>query len=185
MRFLCALAGSVKIALLISLDDQWENLTIEFEFGFYPFILCTGDGGFCRPEHHFRLLANLLGGKHPNGAEFDLLHLDDRMPLIVLDGIVTNHVLVYKILQLQQGSSFMPADITKVVRTRATQGHGTRILVLLHVNLVERAVIVVFDPKAYSTEKIVVFNEFNISYRMDFFSTTDDFIRSVVVNEFQ
>jgi hypothetical protein len=52
-------------------------------------------------------------------------------------------------------------------------------------NLVERAVIVVFDPEAYSTKKIVVFNEFNISYRMYFFPTTDDFVRSVVVNEFQ
>jgi hypothetical protein len=79
----------------------------------------------------------------------------------------------------------MPADITKVVRTRATQCHGARILVLLHMNLVECAVIVIFDPKTYRTEKIVVFNEFNISYRMYLFSSTDDFVRSVVVNEFQ
>jgi hypothetical protein len=185
MCFLCAFAGSIKITFLISLDDQWENLTIEFELGFYPFIFCADDVGFCGPEHDFRFLANLLCSQHPNGAELDLLHLDDRMPLIVLDGIVTNHVLVYKILQLQQGSSFMPADITKVIRTGTTQCHGTRILVFLDMNLVERAVIVVFDPEAYSTKKIVVFNEFNISYRVYFFSAADDFVRSVVVNEFQ
>jgi hypothetical protein len=185
MCFLSTLAGSIKIALLISLDDHGENLAIEFELGFHPFILCADDGGFCCPEHDLRLLANVLGGEHPNGAEFDLLHLDDRMPLVVPDGIVTDHVLVNKILQLQQGGSFMSADIAKVVRTRAAQCHGTRIPVFLYMHLVESAVIVVFDPKTYSTEKIVVFNEFNVSYRMNLFSTTDDFVRSVVVNEFQ
>ena len=47
MCFLSTLAGSIKIALLISLDDHGENLAIEFELGFHPFILCADDGGFC------------------------------------------------------------------------------------------------------------------------------------------
>jgi hypothetical protein len=52
-------------------------------------------------------------------------------------------------------------------------------------HLVKSAVVVILDPKAYGAQQVIVLNEFNVSYRMDFFPTTDDFIRSVVVNEFQ
>ena len=107
------------------------------------------------------------------------------MPLVVLDGAVANHVLVHQILQLQECCRLMPADITQVIGARTAQSHGSRIFVFLYINFVKRAVIVILHPKTYGAQQVVVLNEFNVSYRMDFFPTTDDFIRSVVVNEFQ
>ena len=122
MRFFRAFAGSIKILFFVPLNHKWKLFAIEFKQSLYPFFPGTVYCSLLLTQHYFSLFCNFRRCQHPDGAQVNLLHLDNRMFLIVPDGVVTNHIPVNHILQVKQGCSFMPADVSQVIRTSATQG---------------------------------------------------------------
>jgi hypothetical protein len=52
-------------------------------------------------------------------------------------------------------------------------------------HFVKSAVIVILHPKADGTHEFIAFNEFNITDGMYLLSPANDFVGSVVVNEFE
>ena len=147
MRFLRAFAGSIKILFFVPLYHEWKLFAVEFKQSLYPFFSRTVYGSLLLTQHYFSLFCYFRRCQHPDGAQINLLHLDDRMFLIVPDGIVTNHIPVNHILQVKKCCCFMPADVSQVIRTGATQGQGTGIPVFLNMHLVKGVVVIVFYPE--------------------------------------
>ena len=78
----------------------------------------------------------------------------------------------------------MTADIPKVVWTGAAERNMLRIIYLLNIYFVKSRIAVIFYTKYSGAKKVVVFNQFNKTNRMNFFSTTDHFISSMGINVF-
>jgi hypothetical protein len=107
------------------------------------------------------------------------------MFLVVPDGIITNHIPVNHILQVKQGCSFMPADVSQVIRTSAPQGQGPGILVFLNIHLVKGVVVIVFNPETNGIYEFIVLYKFNITDGMYLLTTTDYFICAIVINKLE
>ena len=78
----------------------------------------------------------------------------------------------------------MTADITQVVGATAANRQSFGIVVLLYVDTVIRTVRIVFYTEHGSVHQVVVFSKLHIARAMDFFSSTDNFIRAGVINVF-
>jgi hypothetical protein len=125
-----------------------------------------------------------MGGKHLNHLQIDMLHFHHGMALVVFDGIATEHVLVYQVLQLKQGSRFMTADFTQVIRAGAAQGHGPGVVVLQDMHLIIRTVGIVFHAEQDGVHQRIVFRHFNLMPEVDFFRPLHHFFGSGIVYMF-
>ena len=105
------------------------------------------------------------------------------MPLVVPDIGITQHVLIDHVLQADERSRFMPANVAEVIGAGTPDGHRFGIGVFLDVNLVEDAVIIVLYPEHHTAHELIVLHHLHVSEALDLFSTPDHFIGAVVVNE--
>jgi hypothetical protein len=106
------------------------------------------------------------------------------MFLVVCQGFFAQDIFIYQFLELKECGGFVSADVTEVVRTGASDEQGTRILIFLDVYFVESGIVVVLHTESNGTHQVIMFEEFHIPDGMYFFSSSYDFVRAVVVDEF-
>jgi hypothetical protein len=79
----------------------------------------------------------------------------------------------------------MATDVSEVIRTTATHGQCAWVSVFLNVNLVKSGIIIVFDPESHGSQQVIMLHKFNVANGMDFLSSADHFIGTIVVNELE
>ena len=79
----------------------------------------------------------------------------------------------------------MSADISEVIGAGASYEECPGILVFLNVNFIEGGIVVVLHAEGDGAQQVIMFEEFNIADGMYFFPSSYDFVRAVVVNEFE
>jgi hypothetical protein len=104
---------------------------------------------------------------------------------MINDASVAQDILVEEFLQLEERRGLVATDIAEVIWAAAPHRECAWVLVLLDMYLVKGSVIVVFDPEGNGSQQLIVFHEFHVADGVDFFTSSDDLVGTVVVDEFQ
>src|ERR1700743_309964 len=101
------------------------------------------------------------------------------MTLVVMDLFRLQHVPVQQLLELDQRSRFMTADISQIIWAAAANGQRLGVLEFLHVYFVIRGIAVILNPEGNRFEQLVVFDQLYVTNGVDLFPPTNHFIGSI------